>query len=48
LVIGPAPDLPAKSLAHVSSTFAANGDTMPKPVITTRRISNPSLIKGVL
>ncbi len=37
-VIGPAPDRPATRRLQVSSTPQARGETMPMPVITTRRI----------
>ena len=37
-VIFPAPDCPATSRAQVSSTPQASGDTMPSPVMTTRRM----------
>ena len=40
-VMRPAPDRPALSRAHVSSTPHASGETMPIPVITTRRIAAP-------
>ena len=40
-VILPAPDCPAISRAQVASTPQASGDTMPIPVITTRRIGFP-------
>ena len=40
-VILPAPDCPATSRAQVSSTPQASGDTMPSPVMTTRRIGRP-------
>ena len=40
-VIFPAPDCPATSRAQVASTPQASGDTIPSPVITTRRIRTP-------
>ena len=40
-VILPAPDCPAISRDQVSSTPQASGETMPSPVMTTRRISAP-------
>src|ERR1700733_5858309 len=36
--IGPAPDLPARRRAHVSSTPQASGVTRPRPVTTTLRM----------
>src|SRR6202012_820520 len=38
LVMAPAPDLPAKRPAQLSSTPQASGVTRPNPVTTTRRI----------
>src|SRR5690554_2514382 len=37
-VIGPAPDCPSIRRAHVSSTPQASGETIPSPVMTTRRM----------
>src|ERR1700744_1627393 len=44
LVMGPAPDLPAKRLAPLSSTPHASGVTRPSPVITTRRTGRKSRV----
>src|ERR1700744_216302 len=38
LVMGPAPDLPARRPAQLSSTPQASGVTRPSPVTTTRRM----------
>ena len=47
-VIFPAPDWPATSRAQVSSTPHASGVTMPRPVMTTRRIAIASPSPKVL
>ena len=40
-VMGPAPDSPANMRFHVGSTPVPNGDTIPSPVTTTRRMQSP-------